>query len=124
MGTSPFDVAFKGNEPHIDHIYPRHALSTKLGLPSYEINHLGNYRFVGRTDNIRKRAELPDSYFGRLKNAGVDVSRHLLLQDVSPDPSLLAFDETTYKKFRDARFERIWEQAQRAVNPELMNAVL
>lgn len=100
-------------------LYPRHALSTKLGLPSRDINHLGNYRFVGRTDNIRKRAELQASYFGRLKSAGVEVSRHLLLQDFSHDPALLAFDEPTYKKFRDARFERIWEQAQRTVNPEL-----
>ncbi len=124
MGASPFDVAFKGNEPHIDHIYPRHALSTKLGLPSRDINHLGNYRFVGRTDNIRKRAELPASYFGRLKSAGIEVSRHLLLQDFSNDPSLLGFDEPTYKKFRDERFERIWEQAQRAVNPELATSAV
>ena len=73
MGTTPFDVKYKGNEPHVDHIYPRHALRTKLLLPSSEVNHLGNYRFVGATDNIRKRGELPASYFARLKASGVDM---------------------------------------------------
>jgi hypothetical protein len=79
MGASPFDVKFKGNDPHVDHIYPQHALRTKLDLVSLDINHLGNFRFVGATDNIRKRAEMPDSYFAHLKAAGVDIVKHLLL---------------------------------------------
>ena len=29
MGTSPFDVKFKGNDPHIDHIYPTTCTSYK-----------------------------------------------------------------------------------------------
>jgi hypothetical protein len=118
MGTSPFDVKFKGNDPHIDHIYPQYALRTKLGLLSADINHLGNYRFVGATDNIRKRAELPASYFGRLKKGGVDIAPHLLLEDVSDDPTKLKFDEGTYMDFRNKRFEKILSIAKSVVNPE------
>ncbi|WP_423680327.1 GmrSD restriction endonuclease domain-containing protein [Undibacterium sp. WLHG33] len=119
MGASPFDVKSKGNEPHIDHIYPRHALSTKLGLAGGEINTLGNYRFVGATDNIRKRAELPASYFGRLKAAGTPVEKHLLLDDFAADTDKLAFDVATYRDFRDRRAQRIWEICSRTVNPEM-----
>lgn len=118
MGSSPFDVKYKGNEPHVDHIYPRHASLTKLGLPSSDVNHLGNYRFVGATDNIRKRGELPASYFSRLKHAGLDIRKHLLLHDFSSDPSKLAFDEETYREFRDRRLEAIWQIASTIVNPE------
>lgn len=119
MGASPFDVKYKGNEPHVDHIYPRHALSTKLGLGSAEVNTLGNYRFVGATDNIRKRAELPDSYFGRLKSYGVPIEKHLLLEEFAADTKKLVFDIATYRSFRDQRLHRIWEICGRTVNPEL-----
>jgi hypothetical protein len=119
MGSSPFDVKYKGNEPHIDHIYPRHALSTKLGLGSGEVNTLGNYRFVGATDNIRKRAELPDSYFGRLKSYGSPIEKHLLLDDFAAETNKLVFDVTTYRSFRDRRLQRISEICGRTVNPEL-----
>jgi uncharacterized protein with ParB-like and HNH nuclease domain len=120
MGTSPFDVKFKGNEPHVDHIYPNYALRTKLGLLGVDINHLGNFRFVGATDNIRKRAELPASYFSRLKKSGVDIAKHLLLAEASANPELLAFDKDTYRDFRDRRLSKIWEVASRTVNPELI----
>ncbi len=119
MGASPFDVKSKGNEPHIDHIYPRHALATKLMLAGAEINTLGNYRFVGATDNIRKRAELPASYFGRLKSAGTPIEKHLLLDEFAADTDRLAFDVATYRDFRDRRAQRIWEICSRTVNPEL-----
>ena len=119
MGSSPFDVKYKGNDPHVDHIYPQHALRTKLGLPSADINHLGNFRFVGATDNIRKRAELPASYFARLKKSGIDIEKHLLLEDVSKEPAKLLFDPDTYKTFRDRRLQRIFEVAQATVNAEL-----
>lgn len=119
MGASPFDVKYKGNEPHVDHIYPRHALSTKLGLGSNEVNTLGNYRFVGATDNIRKRAELPDSYFGRLKSYGSPIEKHLLLDEFAADTKRLLFDTATYRSFRDQRLHRIWEICGRTVNPEL-----
>lgn len=123
MGSSPFDVKYKGNEPHIDHIYPRHALSTKLGLGSAEVNTLGNYRFVGATDNIRKRAELPDSYFGRLKSFGAPIEKHLLLNEFADDTSKLSFDVATYRRFRNERLQRIWEICGRTVNPELAATV-
>lgn len=122
MGASPFDVKSKGNEPHIDHIYPRHALHTHLGLPGGEINTLGNYRFVGATDNIRKRAELPASYFGRLKTAGAPIEKHLLLDEFAADTDKLVFDVATYRSFRDQRAQRIWEISGRTVNPELVAA--
>jgi hypothetical protein len=79
-------------------------LRTKLSLYSADINHLGNFRFVGATDNIRKRAELPATYFARLKIAGTDIGKHLLLDDIAKDPSNLRFDLTTYTTFRDRRF--------------------
>lgn len=119
MGSSPFDVKYKGNEPHIDHIYPRHGLTTKLGLGSAEVNTLGNYRFVGATDNIRKRAELPDSYFGRLKSYGSPIEKHLLLDDFAADTKKLVFDVATYRSFRDRRLQKIWGICSRTVNPEL-----
>jgi hypothetical protein len=120
MGSSTFDVKFKGNDPHVDHIYPKSMLHSKLGLYSADINHLGNFRFVGATDNIRKRAELPGSYFKRLKGAGVDVSKHLLLADVAKDPAKLAFDLATYKDFRDRRFEEMCKILAGTVNPEVV----
>lgn len=120
MGASPFDVKYKGNAPHIDHIYPRHASITKLGLASAEVNHLGNYRFVGATDNIRKRGELPSSYFRRLKTSGIDISKHLLIDHISQDPAKLLFDIDNYRTFRDERLEKIWNIAKGIVNPELM----
>lgn len=123
MGTSPFDVKFKGNEPHIDHIYPRHASLTKLGLSASEVNLIGNYRFLGATDNIRKRGELPASYFARLRASGIAVEKHLLLEEYAESPSLLHFDTTTYRNFRDRRRERIWEICARNVNPELHGGV-
>lgn len=119
MGTSPFDVKFKGNDPHVDHIYPKSMLRSKLGLSSADINHLGNFRFVGATDNIRKRAEAPSSYFARLKGAGVDIGKHLLLEDAAKDPLKLVFDLPSYRSFRDRRCERMWEILGSTVNPEM-----
>jgi hypothetical protein len=119
MGSSPFDVKFKGNDPHVDHIYPQSMLRSKLGLYSADINHLGNFRFVGATDNIRKRAELPASYFVRLKGTGTDIAKHLLLEDVAKEPSKLLFDVASYTAFRNRRFERMWEILAATVNPEV-----
>jgi hypothetical protein len=119
MGSSPFNVKFKGNEPHIDHIYPNHMLKSKLKLSSSEVDHIGNFRFIGATDNIRKKRELPASYFSRIKSDGIDISKHLLLNDLSTNPSLLLFDVTTYRTFRERRSEKIWEIASKIVNPEI-----
>lgn len=118
FGKSPFNVLFKGNEPHVDHIYPQSTLRSRLSISGSEVNHLGNYRFVGATDNIRKRAELPDSFFSRLKAASINIENHLLLPDFSKDPMLLKFDATKYRDFRDRRFAAIAEVAKNVVNPE------
>ncbi len=119
FGNSPFNIRYKGNEPHIDHIYPQSMLRNRLGLPGSEVNHLGNYRYIGATDNIRKRAELPAEYFGRLRSQGVPIQKHLLLEDFSLDPALLAFNVESYRQFRDRRLVEITKIASRVVNPEL-----
>lgn len=118
-GSSPFDVRYKGNEPQVDHIYPQSGLRSQFDLTTDEINHLGNYRYVGATDNNRKRAEKPDSYFVRLKQHGVPIDRHLLLPAYSDAPSLLRWEEDAYREFRDRRFEAIFQIAKSVVDAEL-----
>jgi hypothetical protein len=118
-GTSPFGVAFKGNEPHVDHIYPQYMLRSKMGMGSTEINDIGNLRLFGATDNIRKRGELPDSYFGRLKKQGVPIDKHLLVPRYASDPQLLKFDPDSFREFRMARREEIWRSLKRTVDPEV-----
>ncbi len=114
-GTSAFNVKLKNNEPHIDHIYPKSQLYN-YDFETADINHIGNYRFLGATDNIRKRAELPDSYFKRLKDDGIDIKRHLLVDEYSDDPIKLLMDEETYLDFRNKRSERVLEIVQNVVN--------
>ena len=121
-GSSPFDVRYKGNEPQVDHIYPQSSLRSQLGLTTDEINHLGNYRYVGATDNIRKRAEKPDSYFARLKAQGVPIEKHLLLPEHSKDPAKLRWSEADYRSFRDQRFEKIYEIVRKVVDAELFES--
>jgi hypothetical protein len=118
-GASPFDVAFKGNEPHVDHIYPQYMLRSRLDCSSAEINDIGNLRFFGATDNIRKRAELPASYFARLRAQGVPIERHLLVKQFADDPDALAFDKQTYDRFRELRRDAIWSALKRVVDPEV-----
>lgn len=111
IGSSPFDVRYKGNKPHIDHIYPKSKLKT---YPTSDVNHIGNYRFVGANDNLRKRAEDPSSYFTRLKASGVDISPHLLVTKYSDDSSLLT--DSNYVNFRDKRLSAIFDICARIVN--------
>jgi len=118
FGESPFNVAYKDNEPHIDHIYPQSSLRNRLGLATSEINHIGNYRYIGAAENIRKRAELPEDYFGRLKAEGVPIHNHLLVPYYADDPSRLVFDAGTYRDFREQRLVAIFDIANRVVNPE------
>jgi hypothetical protein len=119
-GTSPFNVRFKGNEPHIDHIYPQSMLRNRLGQHSATINDIGNLRYVGATDNIRKRAELPGSYFTRLKNDKVDIEKHLLVRKFADLPKALAFDEVTFNEFRTQRRTEIWRTLKRVVDLETL----
>lgn len=118
-GASPFNVAFKGNEPHVDHIYPQYMLRSKMGCGTSEINDIGNLRFVGATDNIRKRAELPSSYFARLKQAGIPIEKHLMVRLYADNPSELKFERSTFDAFRQARRAEIWFSAKRIVDPEI-----
>jgi len=111
MGHSPFDVAYKGNEPHIDHIYPKSKLRDR---PTAQVNHIANYRYCGAHDNIRKRAEDPSSYFARLKTAGIDISRHLLVEEYINSPTLLTVDR--YDDFRNKRLDKVFEICERVVN--------
>lgn len=118
FGASPFDVMYSGNAPHIDHIFPQSPLRTRLGYGTSDINHLGNFRFVGATDNIRKRAEEPGKYFARLKAAGIPIEKHLLLPDYASDPTSLQFTSEVYEDFRNRRFERLFQILARVINPE------
>jgi hypothetical protein len=97
FGTSAFNVRFKGNEPHADHIFPQSPLRTKLGLSSKDINDIGNFRLIGASDNLRKRAELPAEYFTRLKKSGVPILSHLLLNLISQ--RMTTFGNGVVKKF-------------------------
>jgi len=117
--ASPFNVKFKGNEPHIDHIYPRTPLQRQFQLAEEEINHIGNYRFVGATDNIRKRAELPDSYFSRLKENHIPIEKYLLCDPESQDPTKLKMTIYCYIDFRNRRRAEIYRIVDKVVNPEL-----
>lgn len=114
--SSPFNVRFKGNEPHIDHIYPKSRLYRTLELSTEEVNHLGNYRYVGANENLRKRAELPAPYFARLKAEGVPIEKHLLVPEFATDTDRLKMDISDYRWFRDARLDRIYEIVAAVVN--------
>src|SRR2546425_8810592 len=102
----------------MDHIYPQYMLRSRLGLGSREINDIGNLRFFGATDNIRKRAELPASYFSRLREQGVPIERHLLIDGFSTNPASLIFDRETYDRFRAERRNAIWRSLKRIIDPE------
>jgi hypothetical protein len=118
-GTSPFNVRFKGNEPHVDHIYPQSMLRTRLGQVSAQINDIGNLRYVGATDNIRKRAELPSDYFTRLKRDGIDIGRHVLVPEFAQDPGRMNFDEATFTTFRTRRRAEVLRTLKRIVDLEI-----
>lgn len=111
FGNSPFHVRYRGNEPHIDHIYPKSKLKD---LSTSEVNHIGNYRFCGGSENLRKRAQDPADYFEELKQANVDINRHLLVDRYSNDPTQLTFEN--YEDFRRRRTERVLEICKRVVN--------
>jgi hypothetical protein len=117
FGASLFNSQFPGNYPNIDHIYPRSLLKS-LGLKSDEINHLGNFRLVGSTDNKRKRAENPAAHFSRMLEARVPVADHLLAEPWASRPELMRLDFSTYEKFCKARTTEILKLAKQIVDPE------
>jgi hypothetical protein len=117
QGLSAFNVKLKNNTPHIDHIYPKSKLQKPpFSLPPSEINHIGNYRFVGATDNIRKRAEIPETYFTTLKNASINIERHLLVPNYSTNPALMLMDLATYSDFKSKRTNEIFKILEPIIN--------
>ena len=54
-----------------------------------------------------------------MKAGGIDIERHLLLEDVADDPSKLKFDLATYLDFRDRRFEQMSGILKATVDPEI-----
>ena len=113
FGASPFDVAYKRNEPNIDHIYPRSKLS-RQGFSSDMINTIGNYRFVSQSDNNRKRAQDPDSYFKSLKDSGLNIEKHLFVKEFCDDVSLLTY--SNYDVFLKQRTSHIVELCKTNIN--------
>lgn len=117
QGISAFNASLKNNAPHIDHIYPKSKLQkAPFSLTSLDINHIGNYRFVGATDNIRKRAEVPATYFTTLKNAEINIERHLLVSSYSTMPSTMLMDLQTYIDFRTLRTNEIYKILEPIIN--------
>ncbi|RAJ77252.1 uncharacterized protein DUF262 [Chitinophaga dinghuensis] len=115
--SSAFNVKLKNNAPHVDHIYPKSKLGKEpLLIDAKDINHIGNYRLVGASDNIRKRAEDPESYFTNLKNSGISIQKHLLVEEYSDDPAKLKMDRKEYLKFKQKRTMKIFEILEPIIN--------
>jgi hypothetical protein len=110
FGVSPFDVRYHRNEPQIDHIYPK----SKLKMPVADVNNIGNYRFIGANENLRKRAEDASTYFSRLKSDGVNIKGHLLLDEFADNPSLMTI--ANYQRFRDERIQKVFDICASVVN--------
>ncbi len=126
-GVGPFAVKSKSNKPNIDHIYPASELRKlfKAAYPhmdkdelsklaSKEINHIGNFRFVGDSENKHKNDEPPATYFDKMdKN---DRLRHLTLASYADNPAALEMSIDAYRKFRDERSLHILQMVQAIVN--------
>jgi hypothetical protein len=130
FGASPFNVCFKGNEPHVDHIYPQTPLKKTLGLPTAEINHIGNYRFVGATvpqtpDRSRSAIARISAHARREKSIRhghistlhiwwarrpLAACRAVICAALWPDPA----DPNCPQAFRDAAARQIMAFARRA----------
>jgi hypothetical protein len=124
--SSPFKVASKSNKPDADHIYPKKLLRTIFAseapeMPEKaildEINHIGNFRLIGATENRKRKDTPPDQYFGKMKEGGHDIIRHLLVEPYCTDPATLAPNLSTYRAFRDARAAKMLEMINSAISP-------
>jgi hypothetical protein len=71
---------------------------------------------VGATDNIRKRAEVPSTYFETLKKSGKNISRHLLISSYSTSPSTLIMDLATFNDFKSKRTSEIFKIIEPIIN--------
>ena len=124
--SSPFKVASKSNKPDADHIYPKKLLRTIFAseapeMPEKaildEINHIGNFRLIGATENRKRKDTPPDLYFGKMKEGGHDIIRHLLVEPYCSDPAALAPNLSTYRAFRDARAAKMLEMINSSISP-------
>lgn len=126
-GVGAFAVKSKSNKPNVDHIFPANELRKlfKLAYPhmdkeelsklsSREINHIGNFRFVGDSENKHKNDELPAAYFKQMKKN--DRLRQLTLSEYAENPEMLEMSLDSYRRFRDARAATILQTAQEVVN--------
>ena len=126
-GVGAFAVKSKSNKPNIDHIYPASQLRRlfQLAYPhltkeelakiaTREINHIGNFRFVGDSENKHKNDELPAKYFKDMDEN--NRRRQLTLPEYAANPELLEMTLDAYRKFRDARAEAILKTVQLVVN--------
>lgn len=120
---SPFNVASPGNKPDIDHIYPKKLLLDLFAkeLPNMdtkavlkEINHIGNFRLIGSSENRRRKHTPADEYFAELVNSGIDIKRHILIEPYSSDPAQLKLSLKAFRDFRDARASKILDLAVQA----------
>ena len=124
--SSPFKVASKSNKPDADHIYPKKLLKTIFaneapGMSEKavldEINHIGNFRLIGATENRKRKDTPPDVYFTRMKEGGHDIVRHLLVDPYCSNPAALAPTLDAYRGFRDARAAKMLEMINAAISP-------
>jgi hypothetical protein len=113
---SPFNVSSPGNKPDIDHIYPKKLLldlfkkeAPELDLKATlkEINHIGNFRLIGSSENRRRKHTPASDYFTELAEQGIDIGRHLLIEPYTSEPSQLKLTLKSYRDFRDARAAKI-----------------
>lgn len=126
-GVGPFAVKSKSNKPNIDHIYPASELRKLFRaaypqmdkdelakLASKEINHLGNFRFVGDSENKHKNDEAPAAYFKKMDRN--ERLRQLTVSEYADNPELLVLTLDGYRRFRDARAAVVLSMAQNVVN--------
>lgn len=126
-GVGAFSVKSKSNKPNVDHIYPASELRRlfKAAYPqmdkddlsklaSKEINHIGNFRFVGDSENKHKNDEAPAEYFKKMERN--DRLRQLTVTEYADNPELLALSLDGYRQFRDRRAATILSMAQKVVN--------
>jgi hypothetical protein len=83
-------------------------------LASKEINHIGNFRFVGDSENKHKNDEVPAVYFKNMERN--DRLRQLTITEYADNPDMLELTLESYRRFRDARAAVILSMAQNVVN--------
>jgi len=68
QGLTGAAVKYEGNDPEIDHIFPRSVLRDK-GFDSPDINHYANFWILARAKNRNKSSQHPSHYFADVDRA-------------------------------------------------------